>query len=181
MKKNFILLALFSALIFTGCTSIFTGDRDFRIQNNSSIDVNVSLSDGNSYSVKSGEYIDIVKAGGVTLSLVGNPRATVSKVLNGYNDLSYYYINDMVSYTYKVINKTSYNIVLSETNGLLGDNYGDTIDIPANDNSNDALNNYSPVTVKVYTSSPSWRAVYKDGTNTSGKTVNIDSDLLISQ
>ena len=167
MKKNFILIALLSTLIFASCDNTFTTNKwPYRIQNDSSLTVTVNLSSGASYTLNSGEYIDITKLTSDTVSLADNPRANFKEVISGYTELNYIYITDMTSYLYTVINKSNYNIRLYENNYMLGSDYSTNYyDIPANEDKDISTADYTPVTLTLYTNNPSWSAIYKKGDN----------------
>ena len=163
MKKNFILIALLSTLIFASCDNTFTTNKwPYRIQNDSSLTVTVNLSSGASYTLNSGEYIDITKLTSDTVSLADNPRAALEYKVNKSTELNYIYITNMTSYTCKVINTSNYNIMLYENNYMLGSDYSTNYYyIPANEDKDISAADYTPVTLTLYTNNPSWSAVFQ--------------------
>ena len=163
MKKNFILIALLSTLIFASCDNTFTTNKwPYRIQNDSSLTVTVNLSSGASYTLNSGEYIDITKLTSDTVSLADNPRAALEYKVNKSTELNYIYITNMTSYTCKVINTSNYNIMLYENNHMLGSDYSTNYYyIPAKGDKDISTADYTPVTLTLYTNNPSWSAVFQ--------------------
>jgi len=96
------------------------------------------------------------------VTLVNNPRATSKKSYDYTNDYWKITVSDMTFYTYQIVNSSSLSITLSETNGMLTDTYKGTLIIAAG----------TTEPVNVYTSSPSFSAVYTTNSITANCTVN---------
>ena len=124
---------------------------DFEIENKSSKNVEFQLvkySDKNIYT--------LLPADKITLELYDHPKFTVlnNSRVSYISDFSYAYFYDMPSYTYTVTNSCPYDVTLSESNNMLGENAGDVYTLKADESTE----------IIVYSKSPNYEAYYeKDG------------------
>lgn len=146
MKKLYFALLVFITFLLIGCnTPYFTGNFEYTIRNNSSVTINLIVEDTNAaYTVAPYNKIKITKNNHDDLLIVGKPRVTMTR------DVREYTISDIPFRTITIWNPQTNAITLYELNGMLGDNFGDSVTIQPNDT----------VTTKLYTSTPSFMAKY---------------------
>lgn len=132
-------------MLCAGCENIV--EHDVKIANESSYIVSFQLErySDTIYTLGSGESITLKIFNDPVLTFSGNPRV-------GYESADKVKIYDLPAYTYSVINNSAASVILGEKNGLLGDNYNDTITIEGGE----------VKTAKVYTKSPQWVAYFAD-------------------
>lgn len=151
MKK---LLFILLPLLFISCNSgYFTGIYDYEFKNNSSVTVSFTIENNDkTYTLQPKESIVITRDYNDNYTFLNNPRITTREECKTPYKYFYVYIDDIYFYNIKLFNPTNYDIIIKEKNGLLGDNYNDTLIIPAG----------QTITSKVYTYSPEFIALYKD-------------------
>jgi hypothetical protein len=168
MKKAFVSVCTLFAIMLCGCyinvADYNSEDYDTVIKNNSSntISFYVNSASTTTYSLTAGSSTSIKMTKSDTITLVNNPRATSAKSYDYTYNHWKITISDMTYYTYKIVNSSSLSITLSETNGMLTNTYNGTLVIPAG----------VTESVNVYTSSPSFSAVYTTSSATANCTVN---------
>jgi hypothetical protein len=151
MKK--IIPFIFSLFLFFGCDSFI--QHDFLIQNNSNMTVSFSLKNygDNQYTLTPGEEVNLFLYDNPQLIFIDNPRVSfISGVDSGI-------INNLDKKTVSVYNPLDVPVVLADKNNMLGDNYGDTYELPPN----------SITSINIYSSSLNLAATYKNN----GKTFNV--------
>ena len=157
MKKLFLILLPF---LFIACQDPNDRIYDFKFVNDSSVDVTFKVFD-KTYTVQPTETCVVQKSNSDSYSLVDHPRVNVKN----YPQAHKLVFENMTSKTINVYNTTSLTITLSEKNGLLGDNYGDTLSINGN----------SSATATVY---GSWQE-YIATTEIEGNTVTVPIENLL--
>lgn len=149
MKRLFFCLI---ALSFISCSNgYWTGDWDYTFTNKSSVTVSFKVDNNDTmFTLASGETITINMNNKDNYSLYNHPRVNVEKTFK--NGKGYYDIYDLTCINQSVFNSSEHDIILSENNGLLGEKYGDTVLLKAGQTTD----------IKVYTSSPSYKAIFAD-------------------
>lgn len=161
MKKLFLILL---PLLFVSCNSgYFTGIYDYEFINNSSVDVDINIQNGKTYTLQTSKSIVVTKDRDDKYTFINNPRVKAREVCRDWEKGYYVYIEDMYYTNMKFFNSSNYDIIVTEQNGMLGNNYGDVLNISAG----------ATVTAKVYTTSPAFISVFSDNNMPADKVLSI--------
>lgn len=153
MKKNIFFVSLFILFLSSCSSGYFTGIYTYNFYNNSSVTVNLVTNNNiDNYVLKPSESISLKLDHGEGYTLKGNQRVTIIEERKRAHDLYYVYINDMDFVYMKFFNFSNYDIIITEQNGLLGENFNDFLYIKAGDT----------VITKVFTITPNFDAIFAD-------------------
>lgn len=152
MKKSFVLLS-FIMFLFCSCNSgYFTGVYEYEFINNSSETVQINIKNEGTYTLAPAENLKLKFDHSNNYSLINNPRASLREECKESHSYYYVYVENLNYVNMQFFNSSSFNVIVTEKNGLLGNKYGDTLLVKAGQLEK----------AKVFTSNPSFISVFED-------------------
>lgn len=148
MKRFLFLIPVL--FLFVSCFNPVHSDLwEYQLQNNSSYDLNINIGKDN-YTLLSGNKLNVSVSSHDSINVLDNNRIIAEKTQSNFEPFIITY-SDIKKYEITIFNPTTYDLLITEKDRLLGDTVDFTLDITSG----------NTVKCSIYTKNPKLEIKYK--------------------